>query len=359
MSRDARRSGPSPLPADVLAAGAALVLAVLLGAAGCRRADPEVGLVLEGPTMGTVYHVRVDDAGAEGREQEISRLIRSTLDDVDAKMSTWKADSEISRFNRMGAGEEMIVSAETFEVLEAARRLGRETGGAFDVTVGPLVDLWGFGPSGSSTTAPPAAEVERAREKVGLDLLELHPEDRTVSKPVGGVEVDLSAIAKGYAVDRVIGVLVDAGLERLMVEVGGEVKTRGRTAEERPWRIGIERPLVGTREVALRIPLVDAALASSGNYRNFIEMDGTTYGHEIDPRTGFPVAHRTRGVSVVTDSCMEADALATALMVMGADRGLAWAVERDLAALFFVDVAGEMEPRATPRFERLREAELQ
>lgn len=330
-----------------------LAAALLSTVGGCARAEMPETLLLEGATMGTRFRVRVDDEGAALRDRELAAIVRAVLDEVDDRMSTWKQDSEVSRLNRAPAGEAVPVSGPTYEVLDAATRIGRETAGAFDVTVGPLVDAWGFGPE-EVTRAPDDAEIARLRAAVGSDGLRLEPVARTVTKLREGVRVDLSAIAKGYAVDRVADALVEAGLARVMVEVGGEVTTRGLTWEERPWRIGIERPTPGaTGELQRSIPLVDLSVASSGDYRNSYVLDGRTVGHTIDPRTGHPVEHRLRAVSVVTARCMEADALATALMVMGPEEGLRWATSRGLAVLFVVDEDGELVERTTPAFEAI------
>lgn len=339
--------------------------AIALAGPGCARDERPEPLLLEGATMGSRYRVRVDDEGAAARRRELAELAQSVLDDVDARMSTWKPDSEVSRLNRAPANVPVAVSEGTFEVLEAAVRIAGDTGGAFDVTVGPLVDAWGFGPGGEVIAVPDDAEIDRLLSLVGVEGLRLDPDARTVTKVRREIRVDLSAIAKGWAVDRLLAALAEAGVAHAMVEVGGEVSTRGPTREGGPWRIGIERPSPdGTVRLQRTIPLVNRSVASSGNYRNFYVLDGRTVAHTIDPRTGRPVQHRLRGVSVVTEHCMEADALATALMVMGPEEGLAWATERDVAALFLVqsperEAAVDIVELSTPAFESVARAGLQ
>ena len=325
--------------------------------------------VFSGPIMGTRYTVKVVAPElADGVHAELGAAIEAALADVDAKMSTYKPESEISLLNALGGGERFPVSPETFEVLELARRISDESGGALDVTVGPLVDAWGFGagsgPAGALEPLP-SERVEELRDRVGFDKLILDPASSTVEKRLGGLQVDLSAVAKGYAVDRVAEELRERGHEAFMVEVGGEVRTAGFNADGEPWRIGIEDPggstpaLPATRHDLMRVvPLSDAALATSGDYRNFFEHQGRRYSHTLDPRTGRPVEHTATSVTVVAPTCAEADAWATALLVLGPEEGLALAEEQDLRALFVVrGEGGTLEQRWSPAWaEHLADA---
>ena len=216
--------------------------------------------------------------------------------------------------------------------------VARDSGGAFDPTVGGLVDAWGFGPE-ASERMPDEAELAALRAHVGTAKLRLDANARTATKTDAALRLDLSAIAKGYAADAVAEALVGAGLHAVMVEVGGEVATRGQRAPGRPWRIGIERP-DGSGALWRTVRLEDRAMATSGNYRNFRRVDGHVFGHTIDPRTGRPVEHRTASVSVIAERGVLADAWATALMVMGAEEGSAWADARGIAALFILAPEG-------------------
>jgi FAD:protein FMN transferase len=229
-------------------------------------------------------------------------------------------------------------------VLKLALRVSEETGGAFDPTVAPLVRAWGFGADASE--APPTDE-ERAAlvERVGWRRLRL--EGGGLAKTAPGLEIDLSAIAKGYAVDRVFDAVPGYALG-VMVDVGGEIRVGGTNRRGRPWRLAIESPTAERRGIQRILEVTDTAIATSGDYRNFYERDGRRYSHTIDPATGAPVTHRGASVSVLHEECALADAYATALLVMGPERGLAWARERNLPILYLVyDGEGGIEEWAT------------
>ncbi len=333
-----------------------VVLQVLTIACGAVS-DPRPGALFSGATMGTRYTVRVDDVDAHGAREVIDERITETLDRIDRRMSTYRADSEISTLNRASANQPVRLSPETAEVLQAAIEMAADTGGAFDVTAGPLVNAWGFGPPGRIDELPSDAELAAALGHVGADKLKLDVSAVTVTKLDAHAYVDLSGIAKGYAVDAVVADLAGAGWDNVMVDIGGEVRTRGRTTFGRPWRIAIEAP--GAGGTAPLVVALDGALATSGSYRNAYFLDDTPVSHTLDPRTGRPVAHGGVSVSVLADACMTADALATALMVMGPDDGIAWATQRDIAALFVVRAGDSFVRRTTPAYQRHAAAELQ
>ena len=299
-----------------------------------------------GDTMGTYYQVTARCP------VDVGPAVEATLRQVNAEMSTYLPDSELSRFNSAPPGEWFPVSAALAEVLAAADTLSRESGGAFDVTVGPLVNLWGFGPDGA--TAPPAdAVVADTLAGIGHRHLDVRREPPGVRK-ARPLYVDLSAIAKGHGVDRVVARLDGAGCDALLVDVGGEVRGRGLSPSGRPWRIGIEVPDPAQMGSVQRvITLEDAAVATSGDYRNFLESDGHRYSHTIDPRTGRPVDHTLASVSVVHDSAMWADGYATLLNVLGPEDGPAFAERAGLAALFIERRENGFRERYTPAFERL------
>ncbi len=291
--------------------------------------------VLSGPTMGTSYTVKLAPEPGEARPPEgLDERIRAVLDGVNQSMSTYVPDSEISAFNRHGTGP-FPASPQLLQVLSEAQRIAELTGGAFDVTVGPLVDAWGFGPSGV-TDEPSGHLLDALQASTGFRLLELNPDRSSFSKRVPEVRVDLSAIAKGYAVDRVAELLEASARTGFMVEIGGEVRVRGRNARGSLWRIGIERPDDAGRTLYTSIPLDGLALATSGDYRNFFIRNGVRLSHTIDPRTGRPVDHDLASVSVVHARCMTADALATGLEVLGPAEGPAFADRQGIAALFMV-----------------------
>lgn len=305
--------------------------------------------------MGTTYAVTVVGRGIdEHRLGGLQAGVEAALDAVDATMSHYRPDSDLSRFNRWQAAEPLAVAPGLLHVVRESIAISRLTGGAFDVTVAPLVDAWGFGAPGPAAAPPTDAEIAALRHDVGYRHLEVDEASSTLRKQRPGVRIDLSAIAKGHGVDRAAAVLAEGGIAGFLVEVGGEVRARGVTEDGTPWRVGIERPRTGPSVVHRVIPLRDGALATSGEYRNFYDLAGARVSHTIDPRTGRPVTHRLRSVSVLADRCARADGLATALEVLGPDDGYALAVERGWAALFVVeDGAGVLRDRLTPAFEAL------
>jgi len=241
-------------------------------------------------------------------------------------MSTYRDDSEISRFNASAPGAWFTVSHSFYNVLSTALVVGRNSEGAYDVTVAPLVDLWGFGPGPAIDTPPSEAAIARLMERVGQDNLRLDGENLWVKK-LTALSLDFSSLAKGYAVDVIANWLAQRGIDRFLVEVGGEMRMSGMSGRGDPWRIAIEQPDSSGRSVAAAVSLTDVAVATSGDYRNYFEVDGRRYSHSIDPRTGHPVAHDLVSVTVVHPSAMLADAWATALTVLGAEQGMAVAID--------------------------------
>lgn len=315
-------------------------------------AEPAIG----GSIMGTTWSVRLDGRGRTRADVAAARTaVAERLARVDALMSTWKPDSELSRFNRHASGEPFPLSPETFEVLSLAREVGERTGGAFDVTVRPLVAAWGFGAGARAPgQGPDEAELAALRERVGVDLVELDDGRRTARKRRPDVECDLSAIAKGFAADEGARALESLGWRAFLVEVGGEVAARGERPGGGPWRVGIERPDPEVREVYVRVELRDRAMATSGDYRSFYEQDGRRLAHIIDPRDGRPVRHGLASVSVVHRRAVLADAWATALGVLGPEEGFALAEREGIAAYFLIRVGREaFESRSTRAFRAL------
>ena len=308
--------------------------------------------------MGTTYTVKVVTEGPLGassspKQEQVQQVIEGRLAEVNDKMSTYQPSSELSQFNSSRTTVPFPVSAETLQVFAEAQRISAATAGAFDITVGPLVNLWGFGPDAKPLAVPADEEVERLRPRIGWSRIEVDTARSTIRKSEPEMYCDLSAIAKGYAVDRVAEGLAALDLADYMVEVGGEVRTRGRNAAGEPWRIAIERPDTAQRAFQEVVPLSDLAMATSGDYRNFFEQDGVRFSHTIDPRTGRPIQHRLASVSVIDPVCMRADGYATALMVLGEEEGFRLAEEQGLAALFLVRKGDGFEERATAAFKTL------
>lgn len=316
---------------------------------------PRIVLV-RGEVMGTTYAVKVvadtrQEQSAQG-QAALETIVHEALRGVDEAMSTYKPDSELSAFNDGPADTDVALSPGLAEVMTLAFDVNRRSDGAFDVTVGPLVDRWGFGAQGELEALPTEAELDTLRARLGHDHLRLG--DGTLRKDAPDLRVDLSAIAKGYGVDQAAAALEAAGYDDFLVEVGGEVRVAGTTEAGRPWRLAVEKPSSGDRAIHEVVALQDLALATSGDYRNFTVVDGVRYSHTIDPTTGRPVEHRLASVSVVAPTCAEADALATALNVLGPERGLALAKREGLPALFLVGDPADLEAHATAAWTALR-----
>jgi len=302
---------------------------------------------LGGRTMGTSWSLRLI-APDERPVAAIGQGVQSQLDSVDCSMSTYKPDSELSRFNRATGGTWCTVSPAMFEVVEHAFVLARDTDGAYDPTVGPLVNAWGFGPDAPRTRAPDEATLIAARARVGWQRIAIDPDTCRLLQP-GGAYLDLSSIAKGYAVDVVGDWLIDQGLQNWLVEVGGEMKAHGCKPDGTPWRIGIEMPDLPDRYFC-SLALRDRAIATSGDYRRRFADRDTIYSHHIDVRSGQPVPSAVASVSVLARRALHADPLGTAMILLGPERGLAYAQARDLAVLFVMRTPDGLEPRLTPAF---------
>ena len=294
--------------------------------AACAR-EPET-MRFSGATMGTTWHATVVDAPSSATRLLLQQDIDAVLARIDLLMSTWREDSEISRFNRAAEGEWFAIAPETLAVLHEALRVNRESDGAFDVTIAPLLAAWGFGPRGSPHV-PGEGQVQAALAQVGSQALELEHDPPRLRKTAPRA-IELSAIAPGYAVDLVAEAFVARGVRNFLVEIGGEVRTAGRNPAGGAWTIGIERPDAPPGTPALAIELHDVAVSTSGDYREFFEADGRRYSHTFDPHTGRPVTHTLASVTVIAGDCMRADALATALAVLGPDAGMTFAERKRL-----------------------------
>ncbi|MFV2067203.1 MAG: FAD:protein FMN transferase [Pirellulales bacterium] len=305
-----------------------LILAAASIAVGLVRLRPVAFTTVSGSTMGTTYTVRIAGSLAPAEQELWQRRVQQCLDGVDARMSTYRADSEVSRFNRSASTDWFQVSHETAFVVAVSLEVARQTEGAFDITVGPLVNLWNFGPDRRPVGIPSDAEIEAARVRVGYHHLKARLDPPALLKQIPDLAIDLSGIAKGFAVDQLGALLKESGVDGYMIEVGGEVRTLGRKGNGERWRIGVERPVVGRRLVQTVLELEDTSLATSGDYRNFFLWEGASYSHEIDPHTGRPVQHAPAAISVLATSAMRADAYATGLMVMPPDQ--AWQLAESL-----------------------------
>ncbi|MCD6580200.1 MAG: FAD:protein FMN transferase [Desulfuromusa sp.] len=294
-------------------------------------------LAISGMTMGTSYHIKLAPTTLQKINlPSLKEQISSRLTDIDNMMSTYKKDSELSRFNRHSSEIWMSISAETMTVINAAQEISQLSSGAFDITIGKLVNLWGFGPTINLDAIPDGNVVQTLLSQVGYRKLELRQAPPALRKSSEAIYLDLSAIAKGYAVDAIARLLMENRINNFLVEIGGEIITHGNKQQQQPWVIGIESPVAEQRTIRKRLHLQNVAMATSGDYRNYFEHQGTRYSHTIDPATGYPIKHQLASVTVIDSSCMRADALATAITVMGPDKGLEFAEQQQLAIFMLV-----------------------
>ncbi|MEM6792658.1 MAG: FAD:protein FMN transferase [Acidobacteriota bacterium] len=350
----ARPRPARPASRSAKAAAAALLASASLLLSACQSPSAVRELhSFQDSTFGTYYVVKVIRQEGDGIDLDTEQtlaLIERELAEVDRLMSTYRDDSEIARFNSWLETAPFPASPATLQVIREAIALGELSGGALDVTVNPLVEAWGFGPK-DALPEPPAAEVlEELLARVGIEHLEVDDSVGALRKKMPRLTCDLSSLAKGYAVDRVLLTLVESGLTDVLVEIGGEVRTAGVNLEGQPWRLGIERPAGARGEVQRVVELGNEALATSGDYRDYREIDGRRISHLIDPRSGQPVTHQLASVSVLDSSCMRADALATALMVLGEDEGFELAEREGIPALFLVREGTDFVERPSPAF---------
>lgn len=327
------------------------LVVLLLGA--CER-GPKLQH-LEGLAMGTQWHVTYVDQPDAPSAEIVQRGIADALERVEESMSTYRDSSAISRFNALPIGADVKPDPDFIAVLEAALAVGQQSGGSYDVTVGPLVDLWGFGATGRRQTVPAAEDISRLLTRIGLDKLSWSESTQTLHKN-GEVQLDFSSLAKGYGVDVVAQWLTSQQLENFLVEVGGELRVQGEKPQATPWRVAIEQPSSVSGGIAATLPLKDIAIATSGDYRNFFEVDGERYSHTLDPRTGYPVRHNLVSVTVLHSSAMLADAWATALSVMGAEEAMRVAKQQGLAVYLIQRQQDTFTAQASPAFSQYTDA---
>ena len=326
-----------------------VICCVLLAACG----SPAPGLQeLTGGAMGTSFSIKLITPVDAVDLDTIRNDVEQTLATIEQQMSTYIADSEVSRFNAERTVDWFKVSTDLCEVVAEALTLSAATDGAFDVTVGPLVNVWGFGPVGQVTEPPDAGLIALLLSATGYESLHTDCSMPGLRKDVPDLYVDLSAFAKGYGVDRLASLLEAAGVKNYLVEIGGELRMRGKNAHGEAWKIAVESPDSVGRTVQTVVQLTDAAVATSGDYRNFFEHDGRMYSHTIDPRSGYPVAHDAASVTVIADTAAYADAMATALLVMGAEAGIAYAEREGIAALFVVRDGDDLHELSSTTYDK-------
>lgn len=331
-----------------------LILLCVFLVSGCDTKKPaSYPFTYTGETEGTSFHIKASKLPENLAVTQLQTQIKTLLDKIDGQMSTYKKDSELSRFNQNLSTDWQPVSAELFTVIKAAQKISEFSNGAFDITVGGLVNIWGFGPDPMKFTAPSEALIKEKLAKIGYQKLSLQEKPMTVKKAIPDLYVDLSAIAKGYAVDQVGLLLEQVGIADYMVEIGGEVRVKGKNIENQPWQIAIEKPTPNKIMVERVVPLTDIGMATSGDYRNFFEVDGVRFSHTIDPRTGRPISHKLASISILNSSTMLADALATAINVLGPVEGYNLAEKHNIPALFIIKAADGFEEKSTTAFSTL------
>ena len=318
------------LPLGLIATGAGI------GLINFRNRDSVIQV--RGRAMGTSLSVIAVDPSGQVDEQQIQGLIQTALTAADQHLSNWQADSELSRLNSLAAGDSLTVSDDLFRVLTASEEIHAATQGRFDVAMGDLINLWGFGTTGPRSDRPSAYAVDSLREATNMTAAFTLGQNRQVHKGEGQGMLFIPSIGKGAGVDTIAAGLRDLGLENFMVEIGGDLVTAGLNPDGEEWQIGIERPVANTAPgsgVDQILGISGMAMATPGDYRSFFEVDGQRYSrHIIDPATGAPITHTTASVTVFAEDAMQADAWSTALLVMGHEEGLEFANSRDLAALF-------------------------
>ncbi|MEM8957368.1 MAG: FAD:protein FMN transferase [Pseudomonadota bacterium] len=332
----------------------------LIALAGCWPEEAPKLLSVTGETMGTTYSVTTVGGPEALDEAALTAAIDAALAQVNGAMNNWDPASEVSRFNSDETTDMVEISEDFAAVMAASDHIHDRSGGAFDVTLAPLIELWGFGPRTPDSPVPSDAEIAAAMRHVGQgELLTLGEASPTLTKSDPAVSVNLSAIAKGYGVDAVARAIAALGVPSYLVEIGGDLAARGTNPMGEVWQIGIERPEPGGRTVQQIVRVPDLGLATSGDYRNYFEEDGVRYSHIIDATTGRPITHQTASVTVLADNAMLADGWATALLALGSARAMEIAEEEGLA-VFAIDRApdgdsGGFVTVASPAFNTLLE----
>jgi thiamine biosynthesis lipoprotein len=313
---------------------------------GCQPAQQAKEYQLQGKTMGTYYVVKFyseQQPDLTALQQELD----TELELINDLMSTYRPESELMRFNRQQTTEPVTLSPQTAKVIAEAIRIGQQSGGILDITVGPLVELWGFGAQGRIAHAPDDAQQEAVRAYVGIDKIAL--DGLALRKLEPRVAIDLSTIAKGYGVDRLAEILLLHGYQSFMVDIGGDMRV-GAAKQSGLWKIAIEKPVSNERSVQRILAIENMALATSGDYRNYFEEEGVRYSHLIDPRTGEPIQHKTVSSTVLHPDAMAADGYATTLNVLPADEALAFANQHQLAVLLIIKTDQGFEERYSEAF---------
>lgn len=308
--------------------------------------------------MGTTFSIKIIKnnflllGDYQGKVKSIEDDIKKILEKVNDQMSTYRKNSEISRFNDSTKISWFKVSRDTARVVKTSIEISRKSGGKFDITVGPLVNLWGFGKDFSDHKVPQKKDIEELKKNIGFRNLEVNLSPPSLRKKKPGIYCDLSAIAKGFGVDKVAEYLDKTGFYNYLVEIGGEIRVRGKNGKDQLWRLGIQSP--GDESgISKIISISDSSMATSGDYHNYFEKNGIRYSHTIDPSTGYPIKHKLVSVTVIQNTCMMADAFATAIDVMGPDIGLKFAFKENIPVFLIKKEGNKFVEIMTPSFKKI------
>ncbi|OUF43436.1 FAD:protein FMN transferase ApbE [Pluralibacter gergoviae] len=330
--------------------------AVVLTIGGCDSSTTPTAVtpatVLEGKTMGTFWRVSV--IGVDGaRADALRRKVQAQLDADDMQLSTWKANSALMRFNRSDSTAPWPVSEAIADIVTASLRIGSKTGGAMDITVGPLVNLWGFGPDKQPVKIPSAEQIAAAKARTGLQHLTVIDQagSQYLQKDLPGLYVDLSTVGEGYAADHLARLMAQEGISRYLVSVGGALVSRGMNASGRPWRVAIQKPNDRENAVQAIVDINGHGISTSGSCRNYYELDGRRISHVIDPQTGEPIQHKLVSVTVIAPTALEADGWDTGLMVLGTEKAKEVVREQGLAAYFIYKQGETFQTWMSPQFK--------
>lgn len=327
-----------------------LMLAAL---AGCEKSVAERPMLeIHGRTMGTFYGVKVV-GDFPGGQQTLQTQVDSLLKHYNDEISTYDPNSSLSKFNQQQTTAPFPVSQEMADIVISAVRVGQRTQGVLDVTVGPLVNLWGFGPDKRPIKTPTDAQIAAARQRVGIQHMhvDVSADHAALRKDVPDIYVDLSTIGEGFGADKVAEFLESRGVHNYLVEIAGASRSRGVNAKGEPWKLAIQKPTDELDEVQAIVKPDGRAVSTSGSYRNYYELDGQRYSHIIDPATGKPITHRLVSATVITPTALEADGLDTALMVMGPEKAMAFARQQHLAVYLVIKTDKGFKAEYSESFE--------
>jgi len=319
--------------------------------AGCNQIEKTETIRLDGSTMGTSYSVQLVKKHNAIIDDSLSGEIKDILDSVDSVMSTWRSDSELSRINSNHGDQWINVSPDLLFVLTMALAVSEKTNGAFDITVDPLIELWGFSSNEPVSTIPDDQSIRDSLQQIGYKNLIIDAK-RGAIKKIKPIRLNLSAIAKGFAVDKIAKHLGKSGIDAYLIEVGGELRLKGDKSGGSGWKIAIDTPTTRDRQSHRVIGVTNNSIATSGDYRNFYEIKGRHYSHTIDPVTGRPVTHNLASVTIIDKNTAYADALATAIMVMGFERGYEFCELNKIPAYFIIRNDGRFISKYTNQMEK-------